>query len=63
MSPLLKIRKRDRQAGWLTIDMRDDEEIGAIAVIPAFGPNHHSGLDCWCCPAIQEGVIVHNAQN
>jgi hypothetical protein len=63
MTPLLRIRKRDRQPGWLTLDFRDDEAIGAPVVIPTFGPDHRGGMDCWCCPENEEGVIVHNAQN
>lgn len=58
MSPKIHIRKRDKCDQWLAIDMRDSE-VGASVVIPAFGPDHNAGLDCWCQPAVDDGVIVH----
>ena len=64
MSPVLHIRKRDKQAGWLSIDLQDDDEVGAVVVIPTFGPDHNTGMDCWCHPTSDtEGMIVHNEQH
>jgi hypothetical protein len=42
------------------MDFRDDEGVDAVIVIPLFGPDHHAGMDCWCLPHDEEGVIVHN---
>lgn len=63
MSPLLKINKRLKRTTWLTIDMRDDERVGTMVMIPVFGRNHHAGLDCWCQPFEQDGMFVHNAEH
>ncbi len=64
MTPILRVRKRDRIAAWLTLDMRDDEDVGTVVVIPLFGPNHHSGMDCWCQPVMTiDEVIVHQVQH
>ena len=60
MSPMIHVRKKDKQAGWVTIDFQDDEETEAVVVIPTFGPDHNACMDCWCHPAVVEGAIVHN---
>ena len=61
MSPMIHVRKKDKQAGWVTIDFQDDEEIEAVVVIPTFGPDHNACMDCWCHPTLEaEGLIVHN---
>jgi hypothetical protein len=58
---MICVRKKDKQAGWVSIDFQDDEEIEAVIVIPTFGPDHNAGMDCWCHPERgDEGVIVHN---
>lgn len=61
MSPILEVKPADRCDQWMWLDM--DEEVGAVVVIPLFGPDHHAGLDCWCLPDDFEGVIVHNPCN
>lgn len=65
MSPLIKIRKRDRSSQWITLDLTEDEEVAAAIVVPLFGPDHHACGDCWCQPAVlEEGrLIVHNVQH
>ncbi len=60
MSPFVRIRKRDKKWCWLTIDFLDDEDIEAVIVIPGYGPDHNAGMDCWCAPKNDDGVIVHN---
>jgi hypothetical protein len=60
VTPMIRIRKRDRCNEWLTLDFRDDEDIEAVIVVPAFGPDHRAGMDCWCQPNNDEGPIVHN---
>lgn len=60
MTPMIRIRKRDRSDGWLTMDLQEVEEIGLVIVIPLFGPDHNCGMDCWCGPADADGVVVHN---
>lgn len=63
MSPVIAVKPGDRGSKWLTVDMRDEEGIGAPVVIPLFGPDHRGGMDCWCCPEWFDGVIVHNASH
>ena len=60
MSAKVCIPKRHRCNEWLTIDFQDQEDVEAVIVIPAFGPDHNAGMDCWCHPNIDEGVIVHD---
>lgn len=61
MTPVIRIAKRDRGPHYMAINMRDEEEdLSYSIVVPCFGPNHRAGLDCWCCPEMDEdGVIVH----
>lgn len=64
MTTELVVAPKDRRAGWLTIDCRDDVEVDAVVVVPAHGPNHLAGMDCWCHPAVDgDMIIVHNEQN
>jgi hypothetical protein len=64
VTPIIKLSKRAKGSGWLTIDMRDDVDIGIIVVVPQFGRDHHCGMDCWCSPAQDmEGLVVHNAEH
>ncbi len=60
-TPVLAIAPRDRRSGWMTTDMRDEEGVDAVVVIPLFGPDHRAGMDCWCSPVREDGVITHNA--
>jgi hypothetical protein len=62
-SPVIHIRPRDRQDAWLRVDLREDDDVEAMIVIPAFGRDHHALLDCWCCPELSDGMVVHNAEN
>jgi hypothetical protein len=59
MSPLLAVDPADRCDEWMTIDLRNEREVEAIVVIPLYGRNHHAGMDCWCNPNVDDGVIVH----
>lgn len=61
MSAVLYVRKRDRGNHWMTLDMSEDEGIGAVVVFPLFGPEHRAGADCFCCPECWPGLIIHNA--
>lgn len=63
MTPLICIKPKHRQPGWLTLDFRDDGDIESVIVVPAFGRDHHAGMDCWCCPDDYGDYIVHNAEN
>lgn len=62
MSPFLVIHPKDRTYEWLTFDFTDEPDIRAIVVLPAYGPDHRAGLDCWCGPQCGEGgtLVVHN---
>lgn len=61
MSPLIEIKPEERSPEWLTFDFREIPDVRAVIVFPAYGPNHHAGLDCWCHPTQSEGgPIVHN---
>jgi len=50
---------------WLTIDLRNhyDDELDFVIVVPGFGQKHRAGLDCWCEPLEDDGVIVHNGSH
>jgi hypothetical protein len=63
MTPLLQIKPKHRQPGWLCLDMRDDEDVGYVVVIPTFGRDHHCGMDCWCNPDRDGDMVSHNAEN
>lgn len=63
MTPVLAIKKRHRRPVWLMIDLRDDDDVEAVVVIPAFGRDHNAGMDCWCHPREEPGLFVHNAEN
>lgn len=64
MTPLLSVASTDKCAQWMTVDMRDDEDVGAIVVFPLFGMNHYAGMDCWCGPRMDGcGVIVHETSH
>jgi hypothetical protein len=60
MTPLIHIRKKDKAAGWINMDLRDIEGVEAVIVIPLFGRDHHMGFDCWCRPTDEDGVISHH---
>lgn len=59
MSPLIEIALAERECKWLMLDMRDEPEVQACIVVPLFGRNHHAGMDCWCHPLRDGGVITH----
>lgn len=61
MTALIEVKPSDRCDEWMTLDMRDEEDVGCPIVIPLFGPDHYAGMDCWCCPIMEDGVIVHEA--
>jgi hypothetical protein len=64
MTVEISIAAKDKRPGWLTVDCRDDKEVDAVVVVPAHGPNHRAGLDCWCHPEMDgDMIIVHNEQN
>lgn len=61
-TPVIRILKRDRGPGWMSVDLVDDDgETFCSVVVPRFGPNHRAGLDCWCHPFEEDGVIHHEA--
>jgi hypothetical protein len=66
VSPLIAIKPRDRQPGWLLLDMTDDPEVCAHIIVPHFGPDHNTGIDCWCHPRSElngdgSETIIHEA--
>lgn len=64
MSPLLDVSSSDKCAQWMTVDLRDDEDVAAIVFFPLFGKSHHAGMDCWCGPRMDAGgVIVHETSH
>lgn len=60
MSLPIHIKERNKCNDWLTLDMWEVEDTRAVVVVPMFGPDHLSGIDCWCYPCLEGGVIVHN---
>lgn len=61
MSDFVVVSERDKREQWFMMDFTDDEEIAAVVVIPLFGPDHRAGSDCYCCPTVGGGIIVHNS--
>ena len=63
MSPVLVVSPEDRCDEWMTLDLQEEEDVGAVVVFPLYGPNHHAGLDCWCMPEFIDGTIVHSIRH
>lgn len=60
MTPLLLVSTADKCDEWMTMDLRAEADVSAIVMFPLYGNNHRAGLDCWCEPKYDDGVIFHH---